>query len=313
MNKTLKKAFKKNSIVDIIAPASLCSPKEIKQSIDYIKQIGLKPRFNSKILKKSKSNLYSQSLSQKKIDIKKALTAKDSNIIWCLRGGYGSFKLLTFLSKIKKPTQKKILIGYSDITALHYLFNHKWKLASLHFSALQELGAFFYKNKKHSPAYNIFLQMIDNKKMEHKNLNLLNPSKLKTKKHLKSVLFGGNLCTLSSLMGSKILNNITKPQGILFLEDVNEPAYKVDRMLYQLKEAGFFKNIETIIFGYFIASPLEQKKIKKILKTFAQDLSIPVLWGLKAGHKKLNKPLAFMSPVCLNFNAKKTSANLVYL
>lgn len=318
MKKTLTNAFKKNSIVDIIAPALICSPKEIKQSIDYLKQIGLKPRFNFKLTSKTKSNLYLQSLSQKKIDIKKALEAKDSNIIWCLKGGYGSFKLLNFLSKINKPKQKKILIGYSDITALHYLFNHKWKLASLHFSTTEELSTFFYKNKKHKKGYNTFLKIITDKKIEYKNLKLLNPSHSKTffkknSKTLKSVIFGGNLCTLSSLMGSKSLSNINITKGILFLEDINEPAYRVDRMLYQLKEAHFFKNIKAIVFGDFVSKPLEQKKIKKTLKIFAESLSIPVLAGLKVGHKKVNHPLAFMSPVSLNFNAKKTSANLLYL
>ncbi|MBE8221730.1 MAG: LD-carboxypeptidase [Bdellovibrionales bacterium] len=326
----LKSYFNKSNIIDIIAPASLCQVSEIKKSIEYAKHLGFQPRFNKNLLTKSTKVLCSQSLLQKKQEIKNALLSKDSNIIWCLRGGYGSFKLLAFLSKIKKPTNKKLLIGYSDITALHYFFNQKWKWPSLHFSGIEELSTFFLKNKKQKPGYSQFLDLTKSKKLDYKNLNLLNPDSILTKATFKnnikkniyslnSVVVGGNLCTLTSLLGSTNLklNKISIPsfKSILFLEDLNEPAYKIDRMLNQLKESGYFKNIKAIILGNFDCSTLENKKINKIFKEFSHTLQIPVVSGLKVGHGKTNQPLAFMTPINLtiNLNNKKFKTQLSYL
>lgn len=328
MSKSLNSYFNNHSIVDIIAPASLCSVAEIKKSIEYVKYLGLKPRFNKNILVKPKGILCSQSLLQKKQELQKALWTEDSSIVWCLRGGYGSAKLLPFLSKLKKPKTKKLLIGYSDITALHYLLNQKWKWPSLHFSGLEELSTFFHKNKKHKPGYFKCLNLKKNKPVEYKNLKLLNTSsvslfkeKRKNTYNLNSVIIGGNLCTLTSLLGSQVLklNKISIPgtASILFLEELNEPAYKVDRMLYQLKEANYFKNIKAIVLGDFISAESEKKKVQKILKQFFETLSIPVVQGLKVGHGKINTPLAFMLPVNLSFSLKKIesklSINLSYL
>lgn len=334
MSSHLSSYFKKNDIVDIIAPSSLGSILEIKKSIEYVKHLGLQPRFNKTLLAKSKETLCSQTLQQKEKEIKDALLAKDSSIVWCLRGGYGSFKLLPFLSKMQKPKYKKLLIGYSDTTALHYFFNQKWKWPSLHFSGIEELSTFFLKNKKQKIGYLQFIDLIKKNKIKYANLKLLNAnntlwfnsknfSKL-TKKNifsLNSVIIGGNLCTLTSLLGANFLRlqkiDVPASQGILFLEDVNEPAYKIDRMLTQLKEAGYFKNIKAIILGNFLSSKLENKKINKIFKEFAQTLPIPVVQGLRVGHGKINQPLIFLAPVNLTIDLNnlksKTSIQLSYL
>lgn len=334
MPSCLNSYFNKNDIVDIIAPASLCSVSDIKKSIEYVKHLGLQPRFNKNLLVKSNETLCSQSLRQKEQALKDALLAEDSNIVWCLRGGYGSFKLLPFLSNIKKPKNRKLLIGYSDITALHYFFNQKWKWPSLHFSGIEELSTFFLKNKKQKPGYFKFLDLIKAKKVRYTNLHLLNSNRVllsgskssckQIKKNiysLNAVTVGGNLCTLTSLLGSKTLqlNKISIPSFpcILFLEDLNEPSYKIDRMLSQLKEANYFKNIKAIILGNFVFSKLESKKINKIFKEFAETLSIPMVQGLKAGHGKINQPLVFMAPVNLTMDLNnlksKTSIQLSYL
>lgn len=319
MPKDLNFYFKNKAIVDIIAPSSLCEVKKIKESIKYIKNLGFTPRFNKQLLLKPKGALASQTLLQKEKELEVALAAPDSSIIWCLRGGAGSFKLLPFLLKLKKSKNPKLLIGYSDITALHYAFNHKWGWPSLHFSGIEELSGFFSKYKKHQPGYLKLLGIIKNKTLEYKNLNLLNPnifestklkkSEFKKEKNtfsLKSVIVGGNLCTLVSLLGSKSLSaakiSIPSKSSILFLEDINEPAYKVDRMLYQLKEAGYFKNIRAVLLGDFMANSLESKKIKVILTEFFSAALIPVIYGLKSGHAKVNNPLPFMIPVQLSFN-----------
>lgn len=327
MSKSFSSYFENGSIVDIIAPSSLCELKEIKQSIEYVKLLGLTPRYNKQLLIKPKALLCSQTVLQKEAEFKKVLQLKDSNIIWCLRGGYGSLKLLPFLSKLKKPKKKKILIGYSDITALHYFFNQKWKWPSLHFSGIAELSTFFYKNKQHRKGYVKLLSAMSKGVVEYKNLTLLNAEvfkkqnvkqlgikKIKNTFTIKSVVVGGNLCTLTSLLGAKYLQSskISVPSfsSILFLEDVNEPAYKIDRMLYQLKLAGYFKNIKAIVFGDLTEGSLEKNKIKGILLEFAKSLQVPVVCGLKVGHGELNSPLPLMSSAELNFNLTQKKVNL---
>jgi muramoyltetrapeptide carboxypeptidase len=101
--------LEEGSIVDIIAPASSCDRRELKQAIAFVKKLGLRPRVNPKIF--GKTHIFAATDEERFRQLKAALVAKDSSAIWCIRGGYGSLRLLPELAKIKRPKKTKIISG----------------------------------------------------------------------------------------------------------------------------------------------------------------------------------------------------------
>ena len=120
----------KNKIVDVVSLGTACDSEEIKKIKNYLKKIGLNARIfleKETTIKKSVSYEFpSIAASQRFKQLEKAITAKDSEIIWCSRGGYGSAEILPFLMKMKKPKTPKIFIGFSDISALNIFLIQQW-------------------------------------------------------------------------------------------------------------------------------------------------------------------------------------------
>ena len=135
--------FKKGDVIDIIAPASFCHEKKFKRGLKVLEKWGLHPRLPKDLF--GKDFLCSNTKEKRFEHFKKAVESRKSQGIWCVRGGYGSLQLVSFLEKMKKPRHKKIFIGYSDMTVLHLLLNQKWNWASLHGPVIEDL------EKKHIP------------------------------------------------------------------------------------------------------------------------------------------------------------------
>ena len=114
-------ALEPGDIVDIVAPSSGSDREGLQQAMSFIRSLDLVPRFQKGIFG---ADLLCASTDENRFkQLKKAIAAKDSKVIWCLRGGYGSARLLPMLDKLKAPKTAKLLIGYSDITHLHMFVN----------------------------------------------------------------------------------------------------------------------------------------------------------------------------------------------
>ena len=210
-----------------------------------------------------------------------------------LRGGYGFQKLIPpFIKQYSKKARRKLFIGYSDGTALHLYLNHQNQM-TLHAPTISELADLPQKEL-------ISLRAIlfsEKREIVFKNLKSFNEGADKT---LKGKIIGGNLSLLSSSMGVPWLSSFKS--GFLFLEDVNETAYKVDRMLYHLFYAGALKSIRAILFGGF--NPLNKRSFLKVLQSFSQVCSIPLIYNLPCGHHT-RCSLPFNTPACLTVKNKK--------
>ena len=318
-----------SEFIDIVAPGSAVSDKELSSSLSFVKDMGQRldlswtPRIFMDDSKKSTSSFCSDTATLRYQFFKKALLSEHSQIIWCLRGGYGSFHLLPFLDKMEKPLVRKILMGYSDTTALHYFLNQKWNWPSLHISGLEELSKknallrvdrstkdvaqASQKNSQgqKSTEINDLIQVLQGKLLEFKGFEPLNQMALE-EGQITSYMLGGNLATLVSLVGSSFFKPPQK--GILFLEDVNERGYQVDRLLSQLKFARFFDNIEAVVFGNFIGGeePDGSFQWKVAQQNLANELSIPVLRGLNCGHGVGVRPLPLYTSCDLYLGAQSS-------
>ncbi|MBI4925813.1 MAG: LD-carboxypeptidase [Bdellovibrio sp.] len=216
--------------------------------------------------------------------------AKDESIqiLWCARGGYGAIRLLQRLKDYTKQfgiPPKKLLIGYSDITALHEFVRKHWHWSILHapMPGLKE----FVKIKK--SGFNELKQIIYG---NHKNtwLNEFKLKKLKqiSKQNITGTLAGGNLSVICSLVGTQFA--IQAENKILFLEDINEPLYKIDRMVQQLALSGNLTNIKALVLGSF-GEMTSQLAFREIFQSLGKHFQFPVFYGLPVGHEKNNFPL----------------------
>lgn len=278
-----------SNIVDIVAPASVVSRTDLKKSLEFLKQINLKPRLRGSM---KGSSLFAQSEKEAFENFKKALWAKDSFLIWSLRGGYGSARLLEPLSALKKnPPVKKIFIGHSDVTVLHDWIHQNLHWPTLHFPVLREM--FFTSSSSQKKLKKLMSGL---SQVTFSGLKVLNKKKIKSKKIISQIT-GGNITLIQSAIGTPW--NVSR-KGILFLEDVNEQPYRIHRALWQMKQSGVFKKVRAVIFG---KRQKEYNKdiLEQVLKPFAKEVSFPVLAGLPCGHGEVNDPLPFGTRTELNF------------
>jgi muramoyltetrapeptide carboxypeptidase len=231
--------------------------------------------------------------------LKKSLTAPDSKVIWCRRGGYGAIRLLPFLAKMRKPKQQKLLVGYSDITSLHSFFTQVWGWPTLHGPVLDSLlNQNFSSVDKRQIIKAVTGELPDI--LSHKVRPMNSVAKaLGAKQKISGSLCGGNLATLASQCGTPYQ---LKAKGrIVVLEDVSERGYKLDRYLTQLLLSQSFKGAQAIIFGDFTDGlEADGRDLTKFsLKRFAASTSIPVFSHLKMGHGHRNSPFFFNTPTVL--------------
>ena len=299
-------SLKSSSIIDLVTPGSSVTSKQVREAIKRVESLGFKARFCGSIIKSSDLSrsasphiisLNSSVINKKFQNLKKALIASDSEAIWCVRGGYGSQKLMPHLLKMRKPLKPKIFIGYSDVTVIHTFLNEKWKWPSLHFpvlahmsnsslATLQRFKSLLKGNQKQQSFLNLKLLNTDfiNKKFRPKN-----------KICISSYLTGGNLSLIHSSIGTPWAGSFQNK--ILFLEDIGEAPYRLDRALWQMLNAGVFKGIKALVLGDFIYSVSKRSKyeMKKVFQSFADHVSFPVVEGVPCGHGLKKEALPFMT------------------
>ncbi len=290
--------LQKGDLIDIVAPAWPTLRSEIEKGVVFLENQDFTVRLQKNILKKDL--IYASDLISRRDGLKKAIFAKDSKAILCLRGGYGCLHLLPYLIKWKKPKHCKILIGSSDISILHYFVNQKWGWPSLHGPMLSRLGSLNQTPRERKE----FMEILKGKTtaLHYKHLKPLNAPAKKTQM-IKAPIMGGNLMTLQSIIGTAL--PVKAKNKILFLEEVGERAYRVDRMLHHFLLAGVFQGVKAIVLGDFLNKEEHQSLMSHILLHFFSSLNCPVFKGLPCGHGRLQRFLPFNTPCTLRSNTKK--------
>ncbi|MGZ3745432.1 MAG: LD-carboxypeptidase, partial [Pseudobdellovibrionaceae bacterium] len=261
----------------------------------------LQPRIPENLIQKH--FLHSNSDEKRFGFLREALEAKDSKIIWCLRGGYGSNRLLPYLDKIKKPRQQKLLVGISDITSLHVYFEQKWNWPTFHASLLDRMGSGKLPPKIERETMDLLFGKI--RGVEFKKLKAMNKAALSLKS-VKSSVVGGNLVVLQSTLGTPYQ---LKTEGkILFIEDLGERGYRVDRILEHFDQVGLFKKCKGLVIGEFLGGQETDGKVlwPQVFRSWAERLEIPVFSGLEAGHGVVQRPVPLYTEAILNGGKKAT-------
>lgn len=281
-------ALKKGDVVDIVAPAHAASAEEIKQSANYVRSLGLTPRVAKNMIGK---DLFCANSDEKRFQfLYEALCAKDSAAVWCLRGGYGAARVVPWLEKAKKPAREKLFLGFSDITVLHLFLSQRWGWQPMHGPVLTPItrGAVSKETLRRLKA----LMFGTATQATVEGLTSLNAAAKKTGR-LKTSLVGGNLSLLQTSLATGW--QMDAKGKILFVEEIDERPYRVDRMLTQLKQAGALNGVKAIIFGTFGNEDTDATMLKlfdQTVKRFAEEMpKIPMLKTEKIGHARDNYPL----------------------
>lgn len=290
MKKTLSKKnhtfLKKGDIIDIVAPASSCTKEEFNYAVKWIQQQGYQPRYPQDLLEPI--DFLANSDTKRFKTLKKALQSPTSKAVWCLRGGYGSLRLVPDLLKLKKSSPK-FFIGLSDITILHQFLTQKWNWKTIHGPVLSRT----LSEKKRQSDYDELFGLLTGEKnyLDFKNLTPMNKTAQKFKKNISAQITGGNLTTYCTLLGTKLHPQV---KGcFLFFEDISERGYKIDRMLNQLEQAGLFKKCKGIFFGDIINSdePDGRNLVWTTIEKFFEKHNFPVFKGIESDHSEKQRPL----------------------
>ena len=289
--------LKTGDVVEIVAPASRCSDKNLTE----LKELLLSWQLNCIVDK----NIFGNDLLCANTDeirfnsLKNALLNSESKAVICARGGYGSMRLITELNKVVPPTSQKLFIGMSDATALNLFLQQKWKWPVLHGALAPDR----FSQESIAAIKSILFGEMD--QVEFIGLPL-NRSAEKNSV-IETIITGGNLSILQTSIGTTW--QMDSKNKIIFIEEVGERGYRIDRMLEHLRQANIFKDVSAILFGDFIggAEPNGSSLIKPVLERFAQNCEIPVVKVEGIGHGNINFPIP------LGTNAKLTLGNRINL
>jgi muramoyltetrapeptide carboxypeptidase len=222
-------------------------------------------------------------------DINSALRDPSIDGLWCLRGGYGMMRILPGIDYDALSRSPKAIIGYSDITALHAAVQRKCRLITYHGPTAREPLSDFSRD-----SFERAVVTQTDPCGTAPNARVINPGTAEGR------LVGGNLAVLASLCGTPFMPDLT--DGIVILEDINEPVYRIDRMLQQLKLSGVLEACNAIVFGECVKCPEDAsggRGFDDVLGEVARALGVPCLAGIPVGHidKQWTLPLGAMATI----------------
>lgn len=273
------KPLTKNDKVVLIAPAGYVQKEKIENVLAAIKRLGLVPVLGANAL--NTQNYLAGSDIERAKDINNAFLDKEIKGIIALRGGYGSMRILDMLDYQMIKNNPKIFVGYSDITAIHLAINKKCDLVTYH-GPMACVELINPKIDQYTKAY--FNHYIFGKNNAFFYAKKFMSIKTLTTGNFKGTLIGGNLTTVVATLGTKY--EIDTYNKVLFLEEINECTYKIDRLITQLKLSGKLSNLKAVILGHFTNCTKNNDELLDIFKEAFEN--IPCIYNMPSGHSLPN-------------------------
>lgn len=244
-----------------------------------------------------KCGQYAASDSARLADLSAALTDSTVRAILCSRGGYGAVHLLDSLSALPLERDPKWLIGFSDISALHALLASRG-IASIHGNMCKHIAlgpddednaTFLAMLRGYRPAYEFA------------------PDSLNHCGQASGRLLGGNLAVIAELINTPY--DVIQPGTILFIEDVEEPIYKIERIMYQLRLSGVLPRLGGLIVGQFTGyRPNDSyETMERMIADMTAPYTYPVAFNVPIGHVDHNVPVIQSAEVTLTVTPEGTS------
>ncbi len=285
-------SLQKGDTIAILATARKNIDDNLKPAIDLLHSWGLEVVIGKTI--GLDNNQLAGTDAQRAEDFQQQLDNPNIKAIWCVKGGYGTVRIIDLIDFTQFKQNPKWIFGFSDVTVLHSYIN-KMNIATIH-SAMPVTVA---------KATSETIESLQ-KALFGKNLKYEIPSEKANKLgNAKGEIVGGNLSILYSLMGSNA--QIDCKGKILFIEDLDEYLYHIDRMMMSLKRCGCFDDLNGLIVGGMTKMKDNDipwgKSANEIIADVTKDYSFPILYNFPAGHFRDNRALIFGKQVSLEINA----------
>ena len=275
----------------MVAPAGCVEPESLAAGVEAIRGAGFEVELSASI--RERKGYLAGDPRNRAEDLLGFFRRADIDAIFCARGGFGSMQLLPYLtSEIQR--YPKIFTGYSDITVLLNWLRHNCQMVTFHapMVAMDMAGSWVARSKEH-----FWATMTGELRAWKVSLgDIVRAGKAEAE------MMGGCLSILVTTLGTAY--EIDTTAKLLFLEDVGEPPYRIERMLTHLKMAGKFDRLAGLVFGDFTRCEGDgPRSIREIVGELFHDARYPVVMGLHAGHGVENLTLPFGVNMALDGDA----------
>ena len=276
----LPRRLQKGDTIGVCAPAGgIKNKSELEDFQNILAKLGFKTKFSKNCT--NKFGYFSGTDEERATDFMDLIHDDEVDAVFFLRGGWGCARILTHLNFESIKANPKVILGFSDITTLLNAITVKTGLITFHGPGGNSTWNDY--------SINSIQELIINAELvTYKNKTSDSPITTYSAGSATGELFGGNLSVLCSLIGSDYLPNWEGK--MLFLEDVMEEPYSIDRMLTQLKISGILDQVNGVVLGSFRKCIAEEPErsftLEEVFKQHFDDISIPVFSGLQFGHTR---------------------------
>ena len=295
---TIFPAFlQKGDKIAIVSPASAIRPEYIDGACRVLEQWGFVPVPGEHC--RNSNGYYSGTIHERLADFRDALLNPDIKAILCGRGGYGTVHLTQAITPSLIADNPKWIIGFSDISVLHAIC-HKAGVASIHSSLARHLALFGPDDNCSLSLLHILSGRMPSYSIPSHPFNRFGS--------VEGEIIGGNLAVLSALVNTPI--DLLLPDKILFIEDIAEPIYKVERLLYNLRLSGVLPRLKALIVGQFTdfrEPDANGDTMYRMIQRMVEPYNFPVCFNFPVGHIDGNLPIIEGATVSLSITSTHSS------
>lgn len=285
--------LKKGDTIGIVATARKIDEVNLQAAKELMESWGLHV-IMGKTVGKAENQLAGPDW-QRATDLQEMLDNPKIKMVWGAKGGYGTVRIIDRVNFEKFRKKPKWIVGFSDMTVLHSHVN------TLGFQTIHGIVAVSAKNAT-DDAKNSLKQALFGQKPEYH----ISPHAFNRPGKARGEIVGGNLSVLYSILGSR--SEAAVNGKILFIEDLDEYLYHIDRMLFSLKRNGYFDNIKAVIVGAMTEMNDNDipwgRNALEIAKDIFKDYNFPVIYNFPAGHVKDNRALVLGGTVVVEVGEK---------
>ena len=274
--------LKQGSKVAIAAPARKVTPDQMQFAINWLKEKGFEPVFDDRLY--VIDHIFAGNDDFRAAVLQEYLDDDSISAIWFARAGYGCIRIIDKLDFTHFLQHPKWIVGFSDATVFH------GKLNRLGCQSLHASMPFFLENKTQEALQSLY-DALTGKPLQYE----IPAHPLNRKGEVEGEIVGGNLSVLYGMIGS---NSFPETDGkILFIEEVDEYIYHIDRMMHALKRAGKLENLKAFIVGGLTqihdnSDPFGMT-VEEVIADAVKEYNYPVCFGFPAGHFSDNRALVF--------------------
>jgi len=270
--------------IALVCPSGYMAIEKAQTCIDVLQQWGYKVKVGTTVGSQS-ANYFSGTDEERLVNFQQILDDDEVHAVLCARGGYGLTRIIDYINFKKFKKNPKWVIGYSDITVLHSHIYSNYGIATLH----SPMAAAFNDGGFNNQYVQSLKHVLAGKRIKYECAT----HEFNKKGEAVGELIGGNLAMLAHMVGTQ--SDIKTKGKILFLEDVGEYLYNIDRMMRQLKRSGKLNKLAGLIIGGFSDTKDTERPfgqtVYEIIQDVVKEYDYPVCFGFPVSHEKENYAL----------------------